>query len=923
MALLDENDFLPKSAVDRLKAFNTELKETAKIADDVRTTKKAKEQTDQLTKAKEKLAYAQTNIAKTVALEREKTLQANKANKLAAQQVLSLSGEYDKLSKELNEARKAYKNLAAAGKENSAAAKQQLANVKRLDTQLKKIDSSVGQNQRSVGKYSDAIKGISARFLGWTAAIALVTKALTSGFKAVRDNSKANAELRGILNKTRKETIELRKEQLRLGSSTVFTATQVTKAQTELSRLGLSMEQIITLTPAILDGAIAMGVDLAEAAELVAGQLNAFNLEATEGKRVTDVLVRATQISAFNFERLKTSLSVVSPAADAVGASIEETTGILSAAVDANIDASTAATSLRNIYIELAKQGLTWDEAMTQINTSTDKLSTANELFGKRGAVVSLVIAENTEKIDENTTALEGAAGAAQEFAAAQKDNLSGDQLLWTSAWEGFFQQLNEGNSNFSKFIRGTIQAFTAAMSSLTRAMEGTNLETVLWEENIINSNLGLEQLGGLANKTADNITKYTNQIDEAADAGRRNLIAEQKLKDALAARPFILDLIKKKIKELNTEVEEETTLIDENTDAQDDNNESKEEGIKALVKLKALTAELPPKFSEFQMGLFAITDRLFGKNTIDQDAKDFLDKTGETIKKVGELSEEARELELEKDKAAKKRKQEIAEESLSATAEIFSNFTNLRIQQIDQEIESNEFARNRDLEAAGDSEAAKFAINQEFDAKRKELQRKQANTEKLNSIFQIAINTATGITKSIAQLGLPAAIPFVALTAAIGAAQAGAVLAAPIPEFDDGSEYTPKDYIAGEKNPEFRKSKGKWSLVDKPTLFKNSPGDKIVSGKESDSILGTIQDITGNNLLTNQSSILSLLNNDIREEKKKDDLAYQIVSSNKELIRTIKNKKEVGVSVSNKTHHVWEKSGNTIINRRDFYYRR
>jgi hypothetical protein len=110
--------------------------------------------------------------------------------------------------------------------------------------------------------------------------------------------------------------------------------------------------------------------------------------------------------------------------------------------------------------------------------------------------------------------------------------------------------------------------------------------------------------------------------------------------------------------------------------------------------------------------------------------------------------------------------------------------------------------------------------------------------------------------------------------------------------------------------------------LIDKPTLFKDSPGDTIVSGKETDSILGSISDLSGNNLLTDQNSLLSLLNNDFKYEKKKsDNLAFILTKNNADLIRTIKNKKEVSIKVKNAD--VREKSGNTIINRLDYYYSR
>ena len=907
---------------------------------------KTRKNITELQKVQTQLARATEKSTGEFRKQQAQLARVNKLNREAVKDINAQSDAYDKLDRELISTRKAYKNLAAANKENTTEGKRLLAQTKKLDSQLKRIDNRVGQNQRSVGKYSNALKGVATRFIAWGAAIALVTRALKSGFDAVRDNSKANAELRGILNKTRKETIELRKEQLRLGGATVFTATQVTKAQTELSRLGLSMEEIISLTPAILDGAIALGVDMAEAAELVAGQLNAFNLAATDGKRVTDVLVRATQISAFNYIKLKDALRVVSPAAAAVGDSIEDVVSKLTAAVDANIDAGTASTALRNIYIELAKSGLSWDDAMIKINTSTNKLTTANDLFGKRGAVVALALAGNTEKINENKIALDEATGAAEAFAKAQKDNLVGDQLLWTSAWTGFFQQLNEGSSFISEFTRGTIQAFTAAMQGITRAMAGTDLETVLWEENLVKADLSLEALGKIANNSADEISRLKNIIKAAEEIKLTGSLIEisralskaedatEELEGAEKRRIFILDLLKRKIKEINTLTEENTEIIEDNTEAEKEAEEAvkkaaqtRKDAIGSWLKLNNAINGTNEGLSQFgiltdeQEVLLDVTEGLFGKNTIDEDAKEFLSKTDKAIKDRAKKADEDRKEQLKQDQLLADAKAAIVDQSFELASESANRFTDLRIQQIAQELNVLEFARDRELEKFSGNKRKEEEINAKFNAKKKALLQKQANAEKANALFKIAINTAIAIA-SANTLIPPLNIPAIIFAAAIGAVQAAAVLAAPIPQFDKGIEGTPKDYIAGEKRPELRKSGGKWSLIKEPTMFKNSPGDTIVSGKETDSILGSMADLTGKNMLTNPGLMLGLMNNDFEKRKAETDLSYIIKKTGEDTVRAINKKKFLDVQVNTARSFVTEINGQTRIDHINEQYR-
>jgi hypothetical protein len=63
-------------------------------------------------------------------------------------------------------------------------------------------------------------------------------------------------------------------------------------------------------------------------------------------------------------------LPIVAGAAGAVGVSLEKLVAQLGQAADRGVDASSMATGLRNIYIQLKDKGLTYNEAMKKINQS-------------------------------------------------------------------------------------------------------------------------------------------------------------------------------------------------------------------------------------------------------------------------------------------------------------------------------------------------------------------------------------------------------------------------------------------------------------------------------------------------------------------------------------------------------------------------
>ena len=92
-------------------------------------------------------------------------------------------------------------------------------------------------------------------------------------------------------------------------------------------------------------------------------------------------------------------------------------------------------------------------------------------------------------------------------------------------------------------------------------------------------------------------------------------------------------------------------------------------------------------------------------------------------------------------------------------------------------------------LIAQGDKDLAK---------KQNEIARKQAIFERGIKIFEIGISTAEGIMKAVAASPLTGGLPFSAIVAAMGAVQAGAVLAQPLPKASKGLLLKGKSHAMG-----------------------------------------------------------------------------------------------------------------------------
>jgi len=442
-----------------------------------------------------KLAQSTSAVAQKNAELRLEVQQQTKINKELAREKLGLVSLYEKESRKLNDLRKKYKDVALSQGETSKEARRLLKSVTALDNKLKRVDANVGQFQRNVGNYASAFRSLTniISAAGVTLGAAGAFRVLRNGITIVRDFQKENAVLAGVLNKTRQEINVLTEDAIRLGSTTAKTAQEVTQLQIAYARLGFTQSEIIDLTGDTIDGSIALNAQLDETAELTGAVIKTFDdLNTTDAGSTLDKLTLSTQKSALNFSKLQTALPIVGGAANAAGVSFERTLAILGKLSDSGIDASSSATALRNIFIESAKQGLNYEEILEQIANSQDKLTAANDEFGKRAAVSSVVLSKNLEATKELSDVLENDfAGVASKVAAEQLNTLDGAVKLLTSAWEGYLISLNEGDQVTSKLSAG-LRFLAKNLGTIIRILAALTAGFIAYKTAIVASNLAL-----------------------------------------------------------------------------------------------------------------------------------------------------------------------------------------------------------------------------------------------------------------------------------------------------------------------------------------------------------------------------------------------------------------------------------------------
>ena len=422
------------------------------------------------------LAIAETQEARAVAGTRIELARKKKAVKDEILAEKGLIGEYTKQSNHLNDLRKKYKDLILVQGKETSETKRLRREITLLDTKLKQVDGSVGQFQRSVGNYGKAFGKVTGVLRGFGLAVGgLAIIRNISGI--VRGFEQSQADLASVLGVNVDEMKALTDQARELGATTRFTAGEVASLQKEFAKLGFDQTEIQNMTEATLQLAAATGTELPRAAEVTGATLRGFGLDASETQRVVDVMAKSFSSSSLDMEKFATAMSTVAPVAKTAGLSVEKTTALLGTLTDRGLDASTAGTGLRNIFLELSKRGLSFEDAMLKINSATDKNAASLALFGKRGATVGTILSETSEDVATLEGKLNDAGGAAKEMADKQLNTLNGALDLLKSAWEGFILDLESGTGAFG----GLKDIIFAVANNFTTIVKVIKTAAIAW----------------------------------------------------------------------------------------------------------------------------------------------------------------------------------------------------------------------------------------------------------------------------------------------------------------------------------------------------------------------------------------------------------------------------------------------------------
>lgn len=472
-----------------LKGVNGQIKSTQSQLKDVNKLLKLDPGNTELLAQKHKL------LAEAVSETKEKlaTLKtaAEQANTALANGEISKE-QYDALQREIVETEQDLKNLETQANQSA--------------TVVQKI-AATGEKLKTVG---DNISSAGQKLLPVTAGVtALGTASVTTAANFESSMSQVQATMgitKDSMSKVNGQSVNtmdtLSKLAKKMGAETAFSASECAEALNYLALAGYDTEQMCNTLPTVLNLAAAGDIALADASDMVTDAMSALGMGVDEAETMVDQMAKTASTTNTSVAQLGEGILTIGATAKSIKGGTAELNTALGILANNGIKGAEGGTHLRNIILSLQNPtdkaaaqmealGISvydsegnmrsMNDILGDLNKSMDGMTSAEKsniigtIFNKTDlSSVNALLANTGSTWDSLQKSITESAGAAQQMADTQLDNLQGQITILKSALEGLAISFGELLMPAIKQIVGWVQKFVDWLNGLSEGTQKT-----------------------------------------------------------------------------------------------------------------------------------------------------------------------------------------------------------------------------------------------------------------------------------------------------------------------------------------------------------------------------------------------------------------------------------------------------------------
>ncbi|EOZ5660900.1 TPA: phage tail tape measure protein [Enterobacter hormaechei] len=328
------------------------------------------------------------------------------------------------------------------------------------------------KTDEAYSRMGKTIAGVAGRLAGFAGAGLSLGAIITT----TREYGQALSDLSAITGATGAQLKSLDEAAQEMGRSTEYSASQAVEALKLMAsakpELLQTADGLTEATKSALTLAQAAGSTLPDATRTLALSLNQFGAGAQEADRYINVLAAGAKFGASEIADTAAAIKNGGVAAAQAGVGFETLNAAIQVLAEREIKGGEAGTTLRNVILALEKgTDKTLKPSVVGLSGALDNLSKKNlstaqavKLFGVENINAASVLVDNRSKLNSLTLALTGTQ-TAHEQAAIRVNNLNGDIMGLTSAFEGMIIKIGQSSTGP---LRSGIQSVTDGINLLT-----------------------------------------------------------------------------------------------------------------------------------------------------------------------------------------------------------------------------------------------------------------------------------------------------------------------------------------------------------------------------------------------------------------------------------------------------------------------